>query len=150
MREVGLLRGFKVGAWVVEDTFAILTLTLDCQSTTGVSGRSPFSPRLVALVSFSGCESVRWIHQGSMGRTIPGGALTDGWSELLDGTAFVLDSFLKGGSPTWITLGRLKTTKPSGWMAAYIDRMARQRMTMKTRMRTKMANPRRHVCGEMW
>lgn len=59
MREVGLLRGFNVGARVVEDTFAILTLTLDCQSTTGVRGRWPSSAGLVASVSLSGGESVR-------------------------------------------------------------------------------------------
>lgn len=114
-------------------SFAILTLTLFAQS-------SIISPSGIVWIGGLSVSANR-THHVSTGRTIPGGPFLATWLSF-PGTA-IAELF---APRVFKRLAWLKITNPSGWMAAYINKIEKQRMTRKTNMRTMMANKRRHVC----
>ncbi len=125
--------GFVIGCiWkALVVSFATLILTLFTQSTI-------VSPSGISRVGGLSVSAKR-IHQGSMGVTrMPGGPRLLGlWLIFLAGLV---------GARVFNRVAWLKITNPSGWMAAYINKIEKQRITRKTNMRTMMANKRRHVC----
>ncbi len=117
------------------DSFATLILTLLTQSTI-------VSPSGISRVGGLSVSAKR-IHHGSIGATVtPGGPRLGLWLTLRPTTVGLV------GTRVFMRVAWLKMTSPSGWMAAYINKIEKQRMTRKTNMRTMMANKRRHVCLE--
>ena len=118
--------------------FATLTLTWFTQSTIVSSS---------GMYRFGGLSvSTKRIHHGSTGTTvIPGGPRIGFWLISFPSTAVWIVKF----RVLFNRLVCLKITNPSGWMAAYINKIEKQNMTRKINMRTKMANKLGHVCLEL-